>query len=59
MDGQRMTTATTGHDGTHGQRTCDDDETDDGTDGRTEDDDGDLQGLTISPPANTSKNYRC
>ena len=39
-----MTTATTGHDGTDGQRTDDDgpdDGTDDGTDGRTEDDDGD------------------
>ena len=37
MDGQRTTTAMTGHDGTDGQRTDDDD----GTNGRTEDDDGD------------------
>ena len=46
-DGQRTTTATTGHDGTDGERTDDDDRmdgedrTDDGTDGRTEDDNGD------------------
>ena len=39
------TTAMTGHDGMNGQRTDDDDGTEDGTDGRadrrTEDDDGD------------------
>ena len=40
-DGQRTTTARTGHDGTDGQGTADDDGTDDGMDGRTEDDDGD------------------
>ena len=40
-DGQGTTRATKGHDGTHGQRTDDDDWTDDKTDGRrTEDDDG-------------------
>ena len=37
-DGQRTTT---GHDGTHAQRTDDDDGTDDGTDGQTKDDDDD------------------
>ena len=41
MDGQKTTTATTGHDGTDGHRTNDDDGKDDGTGGRTEDDDAD------------------
>ena len=43
---RKTTKATTGHEGTDGQRT-DDDGTDDGTDGRTEDDDGkDITGRT-------------
>ena len=41
MDTGRTTIATTGRDETYSQRTDDADETDDGTDGRTEDDDGD------------------
>ena len=34
-------TTTTGHDGTEGQRVYDDDGTNDGADGQTDDDDGD------------------